>query len=189
MITFKTIRIDNVSQVRDEDITHENLEYMHGTGIAISLGRDRMGEKKYRYRHGVQTKLGDIEDSVWIALVKKLIERENGQKLYENLLEWVKAENTIVNRDIEDMEMSALRDYVSRMNEDRVWWDYIRFNAKYYPEKLEDPTLITVIPECCNTPCRVPPEQIREWHGEKTIPCPICNKGSLFEIVDEKGEQ
>ena len=76
MLSFKTIRIDNVSQVSDEDISHENLEYMHGTGIAISTGRDRMGEKKYHYRHGVQTALGDIEDSVWIALVKKLIEKE-----------------------------------------------------------------------------------------------------------------
>ena len=62
MLSFKTIRIDNISQVSDEDISHENLEYMHGTGIAISTGRDRMGEKKYRYRHGVQTALGDIED-------------------------------------------------------------------------------------------------------------------------------
>ena len=189
MITFKTIRIDNVSQVRDEDITHENLEYMHGTGIAISLGRDRMGEKKYRYRHGVQTKLGDIEDSVWIALVKTLVEKENGQQLYENLLEWEKAENTVVNREEEDMVMSALRDYVSRMDENKVWWDYIRFNANYYPEKLEDPTLITVIPVCCNEPCKISPEQIREWSGERIIPCPICNKGSQFEIVNENREK
>lgn len=76
----------------------------------------------------------------------------------------------------------------SGASDNKVWWDYIRFNTKYYPEKLEDPTLITVIPECCNVSCKVPPEQIREWHGEKTIPCPICNKGSLFEIVDEKRE-
>ena len=188
MLSFKTIRIDNISQVSDEDISHENLEYMHGTGIAISTGKNRMGEKKYHYRHGVQTALGDIEDSVWIALVKKLIEKENGQQLYEHLLEWEKAENTVINREAEDMIMSALRDYVSQMNDNKVWWDYIRFNAKYYPEKLADPTLITVIPECCKEPCKVPPEQIRRWNGEETIPCPICNKGSLFEIVDEKGE-
>ena len=71
---------------------------------------------------------------------KKLIEKENGQQLYEHLLEWEKAENTVINRDAEDMIMSALRDYVSQMNDNKVWWDYIRFNAKYYPEKLEDPT-------------------------------------------------
>lgn len=183
MSFLKFSRIDNVSQVSSEDINHENLEYMHGTGIAISTGKDRTGEKKYCYRHGVQTKLGDIEDSVWIALVKKLIEKENGQKLYEQLLEWTKAENTIVNRDENDMIMSALSDYVSQMNENKVWWDYIRFNAKYYPEKLEDPTLITVIPECCNVPCKVPPEQIRNWNGEETIPCPICSKGTTFEII------
>lgn len=189
MMSFKTIRIDNISQVPEENITHENLRYMHGTGIAISLGRDRMGEKKYKYRHGVQTELGDIEDSVWMALVKKLIEKENGQKLYEQLLEWTKAENTVVNREEEDIVMSALSSYVSRINENKVWWDYIRFNAKYYPEKLEDPTLITVIPECCNTPCKVPPEQIRKWNGEETVPCPRCNKGSFFKIANEKEEK
>lgn len=187
-MSFNSMRIDSVAQIQEESITHENLEYMHGTGIAISLGKDRIGEKKYRYRHGVQTKLGDIEDSVWVALIKKLIEKENRQKLFHDLLEWEKAENKVVNRDEDDMIMSALSDYVSRMNDNKVWWDYIRFNAKYYPEKLEDPTLITVVPECCNVPCKVPPEQIRRWNGEETIPCPICNKGSLFKIVDEKGE-
>ena len=99
-----------------------------------------------------------------------------------------KGENTVINRDAEDMIMSALRDYVSQMNDNKVWWDYIRFNAKYYPEKLADPALITVIPECCKEPCKVPPEQIRRWNGEEKILCPICNKGSLFEIVDEKEE-
>ena len=185
MLSFKTIRIDNVSQVSDEDISHENLEYMHGTGIAISTGKNRMGEKKYRYRHGVQTAIGDIEDSVWIALVRKLIERENGQKLYEQLVEWTKTDNTVVNRDEEDLTMSALRSYVSKLQDDKVWWDYIRFNAKYYPEKLEDHTLITVIPECCNMPCKIPPEQIRRWNGEEKIPCPICSKGSIFKIIDD----
>ena len=185
MLTFKTVRIDNVSQILDEDISHENLEYMHGTGIAISTGKSRIGEKKYRYRHGVQTKLGDIEDSVWISLVKKLIEKENGQKLYEQFLEWAKVSDMLLNRNEEDVIMSALRSYVSLINEDKVWWDYIRFNAKYYPEKLEDPTLITVIPECCKKPCRVPPEQIRRWNGEETIPCPICSKGSKFEIIGD----
>lgn len=189
MFSFKSIRIDNVTQVTEEEITHENLRDMHGTGISICLGRDRMGEKKYKYRHGVQTALGDIEDSVWRALVKKLIEKENGQKLYEQLLEWTKAKNTVVNRDETDMIMSALSSYVSRLQDDKVWWDYIRFNAKYYPEKLDDPMLITVIPECCKTPCKVPPEQIRKWNGVETIPCPICNKGSLFKIASEKGEK
>ena len=51
MLSFKTIRIDNVSQVSDEDISHENLEYMHGTGIAISTGRDRMGESSVGRRY------------------------------------------------------------------------------------------------------------------------------------------
>lgn len=183
MLTFKTVRIDDVSKLSDEDISHENLEYMHGTGVAVNVGRDRMGEKKYRYRHGVQTKIGDIEDSVWIALVKKLIEKENGQKLYCELFEWEKSENTVVNRDENDMMMSALSDYVSQINDNKIWWDYIRFNAKYYPEKLKDLTLITVIPNCCKIPCKVPPEQIRKHDDGDIIPCPFCNKGSLFEKI------
>ena len=61
--------------------------------------------------------------------------------------------------------------------------------TEYYPEKLDDPTLITVIPECCNTPCKVPPEQIRKWNGEETVPCPRCNKGSFFKIANEKEEK
>ncbi len=183
MSSYNSDRIDSISAIPDEKITHENLRYMYGTGIAIKDDSSRQ-EKKYRYRHGIQTAMGDIEKSVWIALVNKLIDMENGRELYNQLFEWEKDTCTLHSFTNEDIMISALRGYVSLICDNKGWWDYIRFNMKYRPYKLDDPELMTVITECCKKPCKVAKEQITHWHGgPDTIPCPYCNKGSEFTVI------
>ena len=179
-------RIDHAEQIASKDISCESLRFQHGTGIAINTGIDRHGNKKYTYRHGIQCNLGDIEESVWKALVKKLIEQENEQELYLMILAWETEHNIFNSSEKEDIEKEALRSYVDRVHDDKASWDYIRFNAKYRPERLQDPALITVVTECCGTPCKVAKEQIRkQWDNPKIniVPCPLCNRGSPFEIT------
>lgn len=134
---MKTIRIDDASQISESDVTHENLKIMFGTGISMyskNQRRDRVGY----YRSGVQTQLGDIEISAWIKLAEKLIKKENGLKLYTELLEWAREYGCIKSKTEADIKEKALDYYVSAIYDNKSWYGYIGFNEKYYPEKLAD---------------------------------------------------
>lgn len=187
-LSFSLNRIDNVAQIDKSLISHENIRYMHGTGVAINLeDSKRTGEKRYKYRHGIQTKLGDIEVSVWKELVYMLIKQQGDEEFYKQILEYETEHNRFNVVDKEDIEKEALRSYAMRLYDDKSAWDYIRFNARYRPHLLDDPTLLTVIPDCCWQVCKVAPERItHKWDNpnEKVIPCPYCDKSTTFTIVD-----
>ena len=68
-------RIDDVSKIGRSLVTYENLTPHYGTGQSIRLP-DRHYEKRYAYRNGVQTDLGDIIESGWVELAKWLVEKE-----------------------------------------------------------------------------------------------------------------
>lgn len=59
-----------------KDIDYELLRFQTHTGRAFLLS-DRGFEKKYGYRHGVETPVGDIEENLWCALMKELVEKNN----------------------------------------------------------------------------------------------------------------
>lgn len=65
--------IDSLPAVPNRDqLTHKDLHAHFSTGQSILLsgsGRD----KKYGYRNGIQTDLGDIRNDVWRDLVRELI--------------------------------------------------------------------------------------------------------------------
>lgn len=118
------------------DASYEDLELGTYTGQAILLsgsGRD----KKYSYRHGVMTKLGDIEESVWFAAMLRLIERSGEQELFENLLEWV-TENIPYLHTKKERHDEAIVLMSYRMFDNPKWVGYEDFNRKYRPDyKLE----------------------------------------------------
>ena len=82
--------IDSLSAVPNRDqLTHKDLHAHFSTGQSILLsgsGRD----KKYGYRNGIQTDLGDIRNDVWLDLVRELIVRSHEEDLFDKLLEWEK---------------------------------------------------------------------------------------------------
>lgn len=110
---------------------------MFGTGISM-YSKNQRGDRVGYYRTGVQTRLGDIEISAWIKLAEKLIEKENGQKLYAELLEWAREYGCIKSKTEADIKEKALDYYVSAIYDNKSWYGYIGFNEKYYPEKLAD---------------------------------------------------
>ena len=69
MVSHKTC-IDHISGIPTVG-TFNDLRIHFTTGRAIYLSGTRQ-DKKYTYRFGVQTALGDIEISVWKAAVKRL---------------------------------------------------------------------------------------------------------------------
>lgn len=74
--------IDSLSAVPNRDqLTHKDLHAHFSTGQSILLsgsGRD----KKYGYRNGIQTDLGDIRNDVWRDLVRELIVRSHEEDEY-----------------------------------------------------------------------------------------------------------
>lgn len=189
MIQFKRELIDNITQVDPTQITRENLRYMHGIGQEIA-SKNSQGNKISRYRVGVQTPLGDIEVSLWMELVQKLIEQENDQEIFNQLLEWGRDNNYIQSKTKNDLLRDAMQSYTYRIYDNKGWWDYVRFNRKYRLNVLDnDPTLIFVRLACCGSECRVPPEQIQHNHeAPDTVPCPFCNRYTVFSMIQNRGD-
>lgn len=127
---FRRIVIDSISSIPNSDqLTHEDLRAHHGTGQAILLsgsGRD----KKYGYRNGTQTNIGDIRDDVWEELVRELIVRSHEEELFEKLLEWEK-QYTHFYRSKAELEHYTRQLYTVRIFDCPQWVDYKAFAERY----------------------------------------------------------
>ena len=112
-----------------ESLEFEDLRVHFFTGKAILLsgsGKD----KKYTYRSGVMTDVGDIELSKWRELVHGLIEKTHEQVLYEQLLKWVK-DCCPFQHTREEIETYALELHASRIFDNPRWSAYGVFNQQY----------------------------------------------------------
>lgn len=122
--------IDSLSAVPNRDqLTHKDLHAHFSTGQSILLsgsGRD----KKYGYRNGIQTDLGDIRNDVWRDLVRELIVRSHEEDLFDKLLEWEK-EHTYWLKTKAELEHYTLELYAARIFDNPKWVDYEAF-AKHY---------------------------------------------------------
>lgn len=115
--------IDSLPAVPNRDqLTHKDLHAHFSTGQSILLsgsGRD----KKYGYRNGIQTDLGDIRNDVWRDLVRELIVRSHEEDLFDKLLEWEK-EHTYWLKTKAELEHYTLELYAARIFDNPKWVDY-----------------------------------------------------------------
>ena len=121
-------RVATADQLADS-VTFEDLSVHFFTGRSILLsgsGRD----KKYSYRSGVMTDVGDIELSRWCELVRGLIKKANEQALHEQLLKWVK-DCCPFQHTREEIEIYALELHASRIFDNPQWVAYDVFNQQY----------------------------------------------------------
>lgn len=66
--------IDSISGIDLTAVQPEQLCRKHGTFRCNSTGSGR--DKKYSYRHGASTPIGDIEDSVWKTAAEAVVKRD-----------------------------------------------------------------------------------------------------------------
>lgn len=131
--------IDSVSAVPNRaQLTHADLRAHFSTGQSILLsgsGRD----KKYGYRNGIQTDLGDIRNDVWRELVRELIVRSHEEELYDKLLEWEK-QHTYWLKTKAELEHYTLELYAARIFDCPKWVDYEAFarHYGYQPKPYEE---------------------------------------------------
>ncbi len=130
--------IDNVSQIagRLDSLTFDDIRDMCGTGRSLLVSSKNSFDKKYVYRKGMMTKLGDIEVSVWYELVEKLIVKYGQETLYVQLQEWIK-ENFGWFKTEKEVREYSLRLHSSQIFDNPEWVDYVPFNQRYRPEILK----------------------------------------------------
>ena len=101
-----------------QELTCEQIRIHFGTGRSILVsgtGRD----KKYTYRSGCMTDIGDILDADWFALARFIIERDGEQDLYNGLVEYVNGCAWL--RSKSEREEYALDLHMSRIFDNQDW--------------------------------------------------------------------
>ena len=114
-------------------LTAEDLRVMYYTGRSRSQGYGR--DKTTTYRSGIQTRLGDIEQSQWQALMKDIIRRNGEESLFAALTDW-ELENTPWIHKRAEAEQRALEAFAEHWFDNPTHRDYIAFNQKHRPELL-----------------------------------------------------
>lgn len=128
------MNISNGHKENEQLPTFSDLRVHYETGRAYLISQYGR-EKKYGYRNGVQTDIGDLEVSEWKRLVCELIERSGEKELQEQLVGWVKAHCMWLHTK-EEVELYALKLHASRIFDNKEWVDYIAFNQAYRPKIL-----------------------------------------------------
>ena len=162
-----------------EELTFSDLRYRFGTGRAFIIsgtGRD----KKYGYRHGVMTSIGDIEISEWKELMRALISRCGEEELHTQLCEW-EMENTPWSHTKAETLENALELHSMRIFDDPQWVDFIPFNRKYRPEVIAKANLIQIRYPCCGAVYERTKERFERECGQEY--CHICQDWTKPELV------
>lgn len=118
-----------------QELTCDDLRIHFGTGRFIHIGGTGR-DKKYTYRSGCMTDIGDILEADWYALARYIIERDCEQHLYEGLLEYAKTCAWLHSK--AEREEYALQLHMSRIFDDVEWVGYEEFNKTHRPEILEN---------------------------------------------------
>lgn len=121
-----------------KNLSYKMLECHCYTGQAVLIsGTGR--HKKYEYRTGMLTDIGDIAYPVWARAVNQLIDDSGERDLYDALMEWEKQRIFFLHTKAE-WERYVLDHFAQRIFDNPGWCDYEAFNREHQPEIFKDPT-------------------------------------------------
>lgn len=170
-------------EIQAKDITFENIKYQYATGRAYTIsgtGRNRVTG----YRVGVQTKLGDIEISKWMDLMRELIEKAGEQALHAALIEWY-TEHNYTKASKAEIARKALESHSHRIFENEEWVDFLPFNRRYRPAALLGIETVKVFTNCCPKWAKVTKKRMgcdKSRYGSR-VTCPICGRLSGYKTA------
>ena len=121
--------IDSISGIDLTAVQPEQLCRKHGTFRCNSTGSGR--DKKYSYRHGASTPIGDIEDSVWKTAAEAVVKRDGLEQEVAQILPYVSfaSDTSAENR------ISAINAVFSGLYKDTLWVSFVEYNRNYHPVK------------------------------------------------------
>ena len=170
------------------DLTYGQLACRHCTGQAVQLRGDGI-RKEYAFRNGVVTAIGDIEEGLWMRIMKCLVhEKYHEGKLYGQVLEYISDcipwARTAAEREFRALEMMA-----DRLFDNETWVDFLRFNRKYRPDRLSEVQTVKINPECCRHPGEITKARYEADNSaenaasERASFCPWCGKWTKIRIA------
>lgn len=173
-------------QVEIKKLKFSELRVRFGTGRSFLIsgsGRD----KRYGYRNGVMTELGDLEISEWKSVLTELIAYHGEQGLQEQLREWCK-ESYLWLHSKAEVEEEALTLHAARIFDDPAWVDYIPFNRKYRPEVLETADLVWIKTKCCNGVRQVTRTRYERLvrQGDNAVYCQACKDWTAVALTENE---
>ena len=119
MIEFKT------AVNLPDGITYEDIRVMYYTG---RFERDSGSQDKRagRYRRGMMTRIGNLEQSEWIRCAEELIRRNGEQQRFEKLKQWYR-KTTPWLRNKDELHQYTLVCFAARIFDNPQWVDYAAF--------------------------------------------------------------
>lgn len=155
------------------NLSFSDLKIRYFTGRSILISDTGHG-KRYQYRNGCMTALGDLEISEWREMITELIAYRSEQELQKQLYEWC-AEHTPWLHGKSEITDYALECHAARLFDDPLWADYIPFNRKYRPNVLDSTELIWAKTACCGTTQQFTVPQYQKICGQNFF-CRTCNE-------------
>ena len=119
-----------------EKLDYSTIAFKTHTGRAFLIN-DRGYEKKYGYRNGISTPIGDIEENLWCSLMKELIAQNDETDLYNQLFEWY-CDDPVAGSNKKEREQYVLECFSHRIFDCECWVDYVPFNRKNRPQILRE---------------------------------------------------
>ncbi len=160
------------------------------TAFAASIPESEINQEQMQkeVQNLVQIRLNQVahnfegKDSGYLeAYTNYLIDYYGEQQLHQQLREHVK--NHCWEMDQDSLTQYALGLHASRLFDDPLWVDFIKFNKAYRPEVLESTRLIWIETECCKGPGEIPYIRFMEDQSEGMTCCPHCGRWSGFQPI------
>ncbi|MCI9176432.1 MAG: hypothetical protein HFH49_16165 [Lachnospiraceae bacterium] len=163
------------------ELKFSDLRVHYGTGSAVHIfGTGR--NKKFRYRNGMMTDLGDLEIYEWKSLMNALIEHHGEQEIQQQLRQWSRTECRWLHSE-DEVEEYALSLHAARIFEDPAWAGYVPFNRQYRPEILETAKLVWIKTSCCPKAGQITEKQLEKAvYMDYRIRCPHCGRFGDFHV-------
>ena len=183
---FRVRRIDSLHEIDLDTVTAENLIWRYGTGVAVTRGEGRY--KTHSYRNGVQTEIGDLELSVWIAAAEYVVKRDGLEEEAAHMQEFITRKSSGYSFARRNPRMHALAYCMRSIYKNPAWVSFISYNREYHPEVLVSAHLVWIITECCQKPGEVTEERIAQSYNGRVC-CPFCDRFSNYRRVPQEEEQ
>jgi len=120
--------IDSLEGIDISKLEFSDIRVMHGTGRSTLLSGSGKN-KKFAYRIGYQTKIGDIQKDVWIKLAEQLIQQAGEENILKRLIAYVKVLAWMKKVSVATIKENALEMHAMRLFENPSWVGYISFNS------------------------------------------------------------
>ena len=170
-------------------LKYEDLRIVYGTygsgyeqETTVESESEAAKPKRFTYRLGFLTPLGDIQRNIWYRLAEKLIYHNYEGWITDALQEWYLTHHPGDGTSEKAWQL-ALKTHIHREHESESWIYYIPWNRENRPSALEGNEYPTVSFLCCGHNCAIALVLIQNEKKVLYSRCPNCYEISELEVL------